>query len=258
MILDEIIRYKKWQVANEKEVRPLKVLLDCVEQMGPTRGFGQALAGEDGAVKIIAEVKKASPSKGVLRADFDPVDIAKTYEECGACAVSVLTDRRFFMGSFRYLEEIRRAVSLPLLCKDFVVDPYQVLKARVSGADAVLLIAAVLEGAYLKELLDVAREFSLDALVEVHEMGELLGALDAGAHVVGINNRNLKTFKTDLRVTMDLVEHIPEGRVIVSESGINSREDIERLKKRGVHAFLVGEALMKAERVGSKLRELTA
>ncbi len=205
---------------------------------------------------MIAEVKRSSPSKGLIREDFDPVEIAGLYAKNGASAVSVLTERKFFEGRPAYVPQIRKAVNLPLLRKDFIIDAYQVSETRVLGADALLLIARLLEAGELLEFIGFASELGLAALVEVHDESDVEKALSAGARVVGINNRDLETFRTDLEVSTRLARLVPEGVTIVSESGINSRQDIERLMEAGIHSFLVGESLMREPDIGKKLREL--
>ncbi|MFB0505568.1 MAG: indole-3-glycerol phosphate synthase TrpC, partial [Thermodesulfobacteriota bacterium] len=205
---------------------------------------------------IIAEVKRHSPSKGRIRQDFDPLQIAILYQENGAAAVSVLTDKEFFEGDRTYLSGIRKVVDLPLLRKDFIIDPYQIYETRILGGDALLLIARLLAKEQLREYIRLAESVGLSPLVEVHTREELDKALASGAQIIGINNRNLETFSTDLRITRDLAPCIPGDRLVVSESGINTREDIETLTKAGIHSFLVGEALMRAADIGGKLREL--
>jgi indole-3-glycerol phosphate synthase len=201
-------------------------------------------------------VKSRSPSRGRIREDFDPFKIAAIYQENGAAAVSVLTDEEFFEGDRRYLSGIRKAVDLPLLRKDFIIDPYQIYETRMLGGDALLLIARLLAEEHLREYIRLAESVDLSPLVEVHTREELDKALASGAEIIGINNRDLKTFSTDLGVTLDLAPFIPGDRLVVSESGINTRGDIEILMKAGIHSFLVGEALMRAEDIGGKLREL--
>jgi len=259
-ILDRILDHKREEIAKAKERVPLSVLEKQASALSTksterTR-FAQALV-RSGEVSIIAEVKKASPSKGVIREDFDPVELATTYATEGAAAISVLTDERFFQGSLDHLDAVRRTVSLPLLRKEFIIDPYQVFEAKVHGADAVLLIVAALEPSRLRELYALAVELGLDALVEVHTEEELDSALEAGANVVGINNRDLATFHTTLQVTERLIGRIPQEIVVVSESGISSRDDILFLQSLGVDAVLVGEALTKERDVAAKLRSLT-
>ena len=225
-----------------------------LSQFPPTRDFRSALIA--GPRAIIAEVKRKSPSRGVLREDFDPIMMASIYEKNGAAAVSVLTDREFFGGSDSDLVGIRREVGLPLLRKDFIIDASQIFESRMLGADAILLIARILDEGSLKSFLETAGSLGLSALVEVHERSDVGKALAAGAEIIGINNRNLATFSTDIRTTLDLLEVIPRGKIVVSESGINSRQDIELLASAGAHAFLIGEALVKEADPAAKLREL--
>jgi indole-3-glycerol phosphate synthase len=220
----------------------------------PSRGFARSLGGS--RRRIIAEVKRASPSKGLIRPDFDPVALAREYEDNGAGAISVLTEERFFQGSLSHLEQIRSAVSVPVLRKDFMLDPYQLVEAKSFGADAVLFIAALLGGTLLRDLREQASELSLDALVEVHTEEELEAALAAGAQVVGINNRDLKTFEVSLSTTERLAPLVPAGTLAVCESGIDSLEQIRRVEELGIHVFLIGESLMRAAKPGKKLREL--
>ena len=254
-ILDEIIAYKRRVVAEAKQQVSPEVLqkrADLVREPGSL--MDGLTAAED--IALIAEIKKASPSKGVIREDFDPVEIGRAYEENGASAISVLTDVKYFQGSDESLTAVSEAVELPVLRKDFVVDPYQIHEARTIGASAVLLIVSALSQRELAGLLAVCRDSKLDALVEVHSREEAKMALDAGADLVGVNNRDLKTFQTDLRTTFDLIEHLPEDLVIVSESGIQTRDHVVRLRDAGVDAVLVGEHLMRHPDVGRTLRTL--
>lgn len=257
MILDEILQHKRVEVQEQRRDVPLSILQERITQRGMPRGFAavlwqQSLVG----TAIIAEVKKGSPSKGIIRADFDPCDIARRYQAGGATCLSVLTDQRFFMGSLAYLESIAEIVSLPLLRKDFVIDPYQIYEARAAGADAVLLIAAALTQDVLSELVTVASDLDLDVLLEVHNEGELERALHLPVELIGINNRDLKTFHTDLGVTERLLPLIPTDRLVVSESGLRCRADIRRLQQAGAGAFLIGESLMREENFELKLQEL--
>lgn len=254
MILDEIVQVKRAEVARLRETTFLDAMREAALDAPPPRDFRGAIEGSPCAV--IAEVKRTSPSKGRIRADFDHLAIAALYEANGAAAISVLTDERFFEGKMEYLSEIKGRVSLPLLRKDFIIDPYQVCQSRIIGADAILLIAAILDGPDLGNLIELAEELGLTPLVEVHCGEELERAVDAGAQVIGINNRNLQTFVTDLETTRELAPLVPEGRIVISESGIGGRGDIELLARSGVHGFLVGETLMRAPDVGRKLREL--
>lgn len=255
MILDDIIAFKKEELAETKRKAPLSEMRQRAVDEGPTRGFGRALSsGVD--IRLIAEVKKASPSKGVIREDFDPVKIAGMYQESGAACLSVLTEKRFFQGDLVYLGRIREQVDLPLLRKDFIIDEYQVHEARASGADAILLIAACLERGQMQEYLGIAAGLGLDVLVESHTYKELDKSLLAGAILMGINNRNLMTFEVTLQTTLDLLKDIPDDRVVVSESGIRTRDDVVMLQKAGVDAILVGESLMREPDIGKKVKEL--
>jgi indole-3-glycerol phosphate synthase len=255
MILDEIVAYKKEELAGTKRRESLADIKARAADAGPVRGFGRALAsGND--IRLIAEVKKASPSKGVIRQDFDPVAIAKVYEAAGAACLSVLTEKRYFQGDLAYLGSIRQAVGLPLLRKDFIIDEYQVFEARAAGADAVLLIAASLERRQLEDLLGTAAELGLDVLVESHTPRELDKTLLAGAMIVGINNRDLTSFTVSLDTTFSLLRDIPDDRTVVSESGIGTRDDVVRLRQAGVDAVLVGESLMREQDIRKKVKEL--
>jgi indole-3-glycerol phosphate synthase len=257
-ILKKIVAHKKEEIAAAKARRPESELRARLADADKTRGFVEALLAAEGAdrVPVIAEVKKGSPSKGVIRPDFDPVAIAEIYEANGAACLSVLTDERFFLGSLAYLTDIRKVVKLPLLRKDFICDPYQLYEARAAGADAVLLIAAMLDLAQLRDFTALARELSLDVLLEVHDESELATALQVNCALIGINNRDLRTFVTDLAVTERLAKGVPGNRLIVAESGIHRRADVVRLQRAGARAFLVGESLMREADIGAKLREL--
>jgi indole-3-glycerol phosphate synthase len=259
MILDKIVEVKKQEVAAAKAAVSLAELQARVGDIEDIpRGFIRALrsANEAGRTALIAEVKKGSPSKGIIREDFDPLEIAEIYRKHGATCLSVLTDEQFFYGRLDYLGLIRERVSLPLLRKDFICDPYQIVEARVHGADAVLLIAAMLSVDELLEFSAVARELGLDVLLEVHNEEELEAALRTDCELIGINNRDLKTFATDLGTTARLAKLIPPGRLIVAESGISGRSDIETLRQAGAGAFLIGESLMREGDIGAKLQEL--
>jgi indole-3-glycerol phosphate synthase len=209
-----------------------------------------------GQAAVIAEIKKASPSKGILRENFEPSAIARSYEQGGAACLSVLTDVDFFQGADEYLRQARAACSLPVIRKDFFVDPYQVYEARTLGADCILLIVAALSDAMLMELLQLASHLQMDALVEVHDAKEMERALAAPTTLIGVNNRNLRTFATTLDTTLELLSGFPDDRLLVTESGIHSRDDVQRMRNKGVHVFLVGEAFMKAGEPGEKLAEL--
>ena len=257
-ILDEILEHKAGEVALKKSALPLQAIRSRIHDLAPTRGFCAQLQQvvKAGGDSIIAEVKKASPSKGVIRAEFDPSAIASSYQRAGATCLSVLTDEKYFQGRDEYLEAIRRTVELPLLRKDFIVDAYQIAESRLLGADCILLIVSALDQSQLRDFYQEARSLSLDILLEVHDLTELEIALKLDPDIVGINNRNLKTFETSLENTFMLLEHIPEGVLVVTESGIQSRGDIEAMHERNVHAFLVGEAFMRAEDPGTALRTL--
>ncbi len=257
MILDEILQHKRCEVQDQCRTVPLAMLQERIVQCAAPRGFGAALRRQAAVgTAIIAEVKKGSPSKGIIRADFDPCDIARRYQAAGATCLSVLTDQRFFMGSLAYLEAIAEIVSLPLLRKDFVIDSYQIYEARAAGADAVLLIAAALAQDVLAELASVATDLGLDVLLEVHNEDELERALQLPVELIGINNRDLKTFHTDLAVTERLLPLIPPDRLVVAESGLRCRADIRRLQQAGAEAFLIGESLMREADFEYKLQEL--
>ncbi len=257
MILDQILQTKAKEIAAAQIQHPLAELKKIAADADKTRGFAEHLRQASVAgTAIIAEVKKGSPSKGIIRADFDPVAIACSYERGGASCLSVLTDAQYFYGSLEYLGQIRAQVKLPLLRKDFIIDPYQVFQARVAGADAILLIAAALEDTQLQELAELATELELDTLLEVHNGAELERALKLPVDLIGINNRDLQTFVTDLSVTEQLAGDIPRQQVAVAESGIHSRADIERLQQAGAGAFLIGESLMREKDIEGKLASL--
>jgi len=252
MILDKIVETKKEEVAQAKRKKTLAGLQDAIGELSPCRNFIAALNGSDCA--IIAEVKCASPSRGRLVENFDPLKIAAAYEQNGAAAISVLTDEKYFLGSKEYLTRIKKEVELPLLRKDFIIDPYQIYESRVIGADAVLLIVRCL-GAKLGDFIGLAGQLGLAALTEVHTGPELDIALAAGADIIGINNRNLDTFVTDINTCKELARSIPAGIVTVAESGIRNRDDIENIMQSGIRAFLIGEALVTSDDIGRKLRE---
>ena len=253
-ILERIVTQRREDLAETLRQVPLSELEKGLASAPPPRDFASALNGDK--VRLIAELKKASPSKGLLAPYYDPPSLAATYAQSGAAALSVLTEPHFFQGSLEHLAQARKAVELPLLRKDFLFDPYQVYEARCWGADAILLIAAILEKPLLAELLGLARSLGMEALVETHNEAEVERAVAAGARVIGINNRDLATFATDLAVTERLRPLVPQDRLVVSESGIHSRADVERLARCGVNAILVGEALMTAPSVAEKVKEL--
>lgn len=260
-ILKKIITHKQIEVANAKTVASIGELKTRISDLkDQPRGFNRHLriAAAAGLTAIIAEVKKGSPSKGVIRENFDPIEIAGIYQDNGATCLSVLTDEQFFLGHLRYLALIREAVSLPLLRKDFICDPYQIFEARASGADAILLIAAMLDLNQLREFHALAQELNLDVLLEVHDEAEMEKALKTDCDLIGVNNRNLRTFVTDLDTTGRLARMLPPERLLVTESGINNRADINRLAAEGAQAYLIGEAMMREADIGKKLRELLA
>jgi len=287
LILDRILADKRTEVGARKARVPLEDLKRAARDAAPARAFARAIADgkseirpalrtvppSDGIpqharrsrqrrenpkseIRLIAEVKKASPSRGLIRADFDPAEIAAAYEEVGASAISVLTDEKYFQGRLEYLEAVHRAVSLPVLQKDFIIDPYQVYEARAALADAILLIVAALCREELTEFMALAEELGMASLVEVHTSEELDVALEIGARIIGINNRDLRTFETKLDTTLGLAPRVPADRILVSESGIFTRADVERLMGAGVDAILVGESLMREPDPGTKVREL--
>jgi indole-3-glycerol phosphate synthase len=254
-ILDEIVAWKREEVAARKKERSLAEVRAEAAEAAPLRDFEAAVRAE--GVSLVAEVKRASPSKGLLRANLDPVGLAGKYEAGGASAISVLTDERFFQGSVSDLREVRGAVRLPVLRKDFLLEPYQVYEARAAGADAVLLIAAALAQDELEGLLELVHDSGMAALVEVHDEKEMGRALSAGPRVVGVNNRDLHTFEVDLRTTERLRPMVPEDVLVVAESGIHTRADVDRMDAIGVDAVLVGEAILRCTDVEAKVRELT-
>jgi indole-3-glycerol phosphate synthase len=254
-ILDEILQRKCGEVERAKRVMPPAEMARRSEAAPAPRGFRQALAGGP-RPRVVAEIKRRSPSRGEIRPDLDPIGIAKAYGEAGAAAISVLTDQHYFGGSLEVLEAVRSATELPLLRKDFLIDAYQIHEARAAGADAVLLIVAALSPRNLAALREEAATCGLDVLVEVHDAGELEIALAGGADLIGINNRDLRTFETDLGVCEQLAPLVPPEAVIVAESGIFEHADLQRLENAGAHAFLVGESLMRESDVGAALRRL--
>ncbi|HEY4244181.1 MAG TPA: indole-3-glycerol phosphate synthase TrpC [Kofleriaceae bacterium] len=258
-ILDDILAVKRDEVAAARAARPLSVVEAAARAAGPVRGFARALRREAGApIRVLAEIKRASPSAGPIRPGADPADIARAYAAGGAAAISVLTDRRFFDGDLAFLARARAAAPVPLLRKDFVVDAYQLAEARAAGADGVLLIVAALPPSLLAELAAAARDYQLDALVEVHDAAEAEIALAAGATLVGVNHRDLRTFQIDMTLTGRLAALVPPEVTLVAESGIRTPADVAALAAAGAHAILVGEQLMRAPDPGAALRELVA
>src|SRR5438874_5231118 len=265
-ILDEIVQHKRQELAERKARVPLEQLQETINTLGRPRNFFQAVTKKPVKPKplnLIAEVKKASPSAGLIRADFDPVKIAQQYAAAGADALSVLTDETFFQGHLDYIHAIRDVVKLPVLRKDFIIDPYQVYESRANGADAILLIAECLQTNELIDLQILATELNLTCLIEVHDIDNLMRVRDRvigfphrSYSLLGINNRDLRTFKTDLGTTLRVTELIEDKEVLVSESGINTNDDVKKLAKAGVRAVLVGESLMRSEDISAKIREL--
>jgi len=257
-VLARILETKKVEVASARQMRSEADVLREAQSRQDLRGFAQAIEEKiaRGLPAVIAEVKKASPSKGVLREPFHPADIAATYAAHGAACLSVLTDVQFFQGSYDALRQARAACALPVLRKDFMIDTYQIVHARALGADCILLIVAALSRQQLLEFEAAARELSLDVLVEVHDRDELEIALELDTSLIGINNRNLRTFETSLETTLELLAAVPPGKRVVTESGIVTRQDVARLRSRDVQAFLVGETFMRADDPGLALRSL--
>ncbi len=259
MFLDEIIKHKKEELKEAKKKVPLIELRKRLNDLPPTKGFKKAFLSStidnEPMTRIIAEIKRASPSKGIIRNDFDPVKIATIYEGEGATAISILTEAHFFKGNDEHLQLIRKAVKIPLLRKDFIFDEYQIYEARVWGADAILLISAILDIIELQKLIHLSRDLGLDCLLEVHNPDELNKALNTEGEVIGINNRDLHSFEVNINNTLRLIPMIPKGIIVISESGINTREEIIRLQEAGVSGFLIGEALIREQDIGMKLRE---
>jgi indole-3-glycerol phosphate synthase len=259
-ILDKIVAVKREEVAASLRHKPLDAVRADAESRVLTRDFEGAMRAKiaAGQAAVIAEIKKASPSKGVLRAEFIPADIAQSYAEFGAACLSVLTDKQFFQGSVDFLKQARASCDLPVLRKDFMIDPYQIYEARAMGADAVLLIAACLDDAQMADMEAVARSLDMAVLVEVHDRAELDRALKLKTRLVGINNRNLKTFEVSLQTTLDMLPDVPADRLLITESGIQTPEDVRRMREAKVHAFLVGEAFIRADEPGEALAKLFA
>ena len=257
-ILKTILKTKQLEITERSHQTSLQALINKAKQASPVRGFAQAMQQSiaNGKPAIISEIKKASPSKGIIREDFDPPAIAKSYQQAGASCLSVLTDKKYFQGSEAYMQAAREACSLPVLRKDFTIDPYQVYEARALGADCILLIVAALDDGTMQELFSLAKELGMDALIEVHDARELERALKLDALLIGINNRNLRTFETSLNTTLDLLEQIPDNRLVVTESGIHTADDVKLMRDHHVNAFLVGEAFMRAEIPGDALKQL--
>jgi indole-3-glycerol phosphate synthase len=259
-ILQRIVQRQREEVAKRTAKMPLSQLQAALAYVAPPRGFAHALTSRiaAGQAGVIAEIKRASPSKGILRMEFHPADIAQSYELGGAACLSVLTEQYFFQGSDAHLQQARAACTLPILRKDFVIDPYQVYEARAIGADAILLIAACLDDAILSGLNDLAHQLGMDVLIEIHDATELARAVRLGNRLIGINNRDLRTFEINLETTLELLPQLPVECLPITESGIHSRAGVARMRQHGVHGFLVGEAFMRAENPGARLAELFA
>ena len=254
MILDDICAHKREEVAAIKRATPLDEIQERIGQADPPRPFREALRRP--GISLIAEVKRASPVKGVLFEDMDPVDLAGLYEHAGARAISVLTDERFFQGSLADLTSVRQSVKLPCLRKEFIIDEYQIYEARAARADAILLIVRILDDAQLRGFRELAESLGMDALVEAHDAREIERALAAGAHIVGINNRDLDTFEVDFNKSLELRRMAPGGHVLVSESGIKTRDHVRQLEDGGIDAILVGETLVTSNNIAATIREL--
>jgi indole-3-glycerol phosphate synthase len=255
MIISEIIEKKRTTIEEAKRLRPQQQLQEALEQVSKTSRFEKEISREH-HINLIAEIKKASPSRGVLRHDLNPLTIASIYQMSGAQALSILTEEHFFLGSLEHIREVKAKVDLPILRKDFIIDPYQIYESSFYGAEAVLLIADILSKEELGEFYDLSAQLGLSAVVEVHNEEDLQKALAVNAKIIGINNRDLHTFHVDLQVTTRLIKAIPQGKLVISESGIKSHEDIMFLKSIGVHAVLVGETFMVARDIGAKVKEL--
>ncbi|MCC6424309.1 MAG: indole-3-glycerol phosphate synthase TrpC [Phycisphaerales bacterium] len=263
-ILDQIVQTKREEIAQRKLTAPLEQLKETIDTLGRPRNFFHAVTRKTNKpLNLIAEVKKASPSAGVIRADFHPIEIARTYAAAGADALSVLTDEKYFQGNLQYIHQIRDEVRLPVLRKDFIIDPYQVWESRAAGADAILLIAECLETSQMIDLQILATELHMTCLIEVHDLDNLMRVRDAvigfphrSYSLLGINNRDLRTFKTDLGTTLRMAELVEDRKVLVSESGIHTREDVRKLSEAGVSAALVGESLMRSPDITQKIQEL--
>lgn len=259
-ILQKILKRKVEEITAAAAAESLQALSKRAESALPVRGFIRSIENKiaDGKSGVIAEIKKASPSKGVMREHFVPAEIARSYEKAGAACLSILTDRDFFQGAPEYLMQAREAVSLPVIRKDFIIDPYQVYEARAMNADCILLIVSALGDAMLNELLGLAHHLEMDVLMEVHDRDEMERAIDTGARLIGVNNRNLRTFDVSLQTTLDMLDMLPGDRILVTESGIHVPDDVRLMRDHNVNAFLVGEAFMRADDPGEKLAELFA
>jgi len=255
MILDKICAHKKEEIRHQMSARPLADVMEAAQSAKPPRDFRSALRAP--GIALIAEIKRASPSKGVMLENVDPVELAGLYESSGAAALSILTDEEFFKGSLNDLAVVRPSVKIPCLRKDFVLDEYQIYQARAANADAILLIVRILTDSQITDFLALARTLGMAALVETHNAAEIERALKTGAHIIGINNRDLDTFEVSLDTTFELKKRVPGGHVLVSESGIHTRDDVRRLEDGGIDAILVGEALVTSNNIQAKIYELT-
>ncbi|MCW8853262.1 MAG: indole-3-glycerol phosphate synthase TrpC [Gammaproteobacteria bacterium] len=259
-ILKKILLRKEEEIAERSAKQTIDDLRQIIVDASPVRGFIKSIENKiaKGEAGVIAEIKKASPSKGILRQDFNPAEIARSYEQHGAACLSVLTDKDFFQGSEEYLQQAREVTGIPVIRKDFIIDPYQVYEARAINADCILLIVAALDDKKLNELLDLAHQLDMDVLMEVHDQDEMERALMTGAKLIGVNNRNLRTFEVSLTNTLDMLSMVPDDRLLVTESGIHTPGDVKLMRNNNVNAFLVGEAFMRADNPGEKLAELFA
>lgn len=254
MFLQQILGYKKIKIEEDKKRVPADELFRQIDQANKPMNATERLLSEE--MDIIAEVKKASPSKGLIKEDFDPIEIAKEYEKNNVSAISVLTEDKFFQGKNEYLQKIKKAVTIPVLRKDFIIDPYQIIESRVLGADIILLIAAILKEEEIIEFSRIARELDLQILMEIHEESEIERALKGEPDIIGINNRDLKSFHTDIKNTEALIKLLPKNKPIISESGIDTKEDMSYLKNIGAKGVLIGESLMRSDSITEKIKEL--
>jgi len=257
-ILKKIVKRKYEEIAKSEAIKSIGELKQQASEASPVRPFVATMQANlaDNRSAVIAEIKKASPSKGVMRQNFVPAEIAKSYQKAGASCLSVLTDKDFFQGCEAYLQQARAACDLPVIRKDFILEPYQVYQARAMGADCILLIVAILDDERLQNLYELAGQLGMDVLIEAHDKEELLRSLPLGATLVGINNRNLRNFTTRLETTIDLLPLIPDDRIVVTESGIHSIDDVQQMRSHNINSFLVGEAFMRVDDPGSELRTL--
>ncbi len=255
MILDKIYSHKLKEVDKNKRLISIETLKERCREIPEAGKFSKSIKRNNG-IKLIAEVKKASPSAGIIREDFGYVNIAMEYEACGASAISVLTDKKFFMGDLKYLTEIKETTNIPVLRKDFIVDSYQIYEAKAAGADSILLIARLLTKDQIDSFLSLSHNLGMECLVEIHDNNELKNVLETRATIIGVNNRNLDTFETNLETTLRLCPHIPKEKIMVSESGIKTRNDVLKLEEAGVDAILIGETLMRSNDIYLKIKEL--